>query len=197
MTKKNQTEVIAAGPPITGARKWLLRIVATSFGLGYMPVASGTFGTIPAVVGFWAIMRYAPAELQLWLLGAAVLVCSAACVIIGNWAEPYWGRKDPGRVTIDEMAGYFLTVLLFHPSHMGGFGTETGVGFVRLVAWTFLVTRILDMIKIPPARQLERLRGGWGILLDDLMSSVYAAAVLHAINRFAPQLFEMTFRGFD
>lgn len=184
MGTKSETEVIAAGPEITVTKKWLLRIVATSFGLGYMPFASGTWGTVPATAIFIAIWMYAPAAAQLWLLAAATLLSSVLCVIVGNWAEPYWGRKDPGRVTIDEMAGYFLTVLLFHPVELS---------LLRLVAWTFLVTRVMDIIKIPPARQMEKLRGGWGILLDDLMCSVYAAALLHVILRFAPQVFELTF----
>ena len=190
MRNTNETEVIAAGPQITPVRKWLLRIVATSFGLGYMPFASGTWGTIPAVGIFVAIMTCAPAAAQVWLLAAATLLSSIACVVVGNWAEPHWGRKDPGRVTIDEMAGYFLTVLLFHEV---GWHYGIEMTLIRLVAWTFLITRIMDIIKIPPARQMEKLRGGWGILLDDLMASVYAAAVLHLMLRFAPHVFELTF----
>jgi phosphatidylglycerophosphatase A len=156
---------------------WLVRIFGTSFGLGYIPFASGTFGTLPAVGMFVVVAALAPAEWLPWLLAAMTLVASAACVAIGNWAEGVWGRKDPGRFTLDEIAGYLLTVLLFHPPLTR-----------QMVAWTFLVTRMLDIVKPFPARHSERLPGGWGILLDDLISSVYAAIILYALNYYRPEL---------
>ena len=80
----------------------------------------------------------------------------------------------------DEVAGFLMTVLLFRPS---------SVSVLVTVLWAFPVTRILDMIKPPPARRLEHLPGGWGVLADDLLDSVYAAGLLHVIYLLRPEWF--------
>ena len=71
-----------------------------------------------------------------------------------------------------------LTVLLFHPSPP-----------ITTTLWAFPVTRIIDILKIPPARRLERLPAGWGVLADDLLGSVYAAAALHLLRFAGPAWF--------
>ena len=144
--------------------------VVTAGYLGYMPAASGTFGTLPAVAAFVAIMLWAPAQLQTWLILAALVVSCFATVALSPWAEKHWGKKDPGAMVMDEVAGFLLTVLLFRRGDL-----------LLLTVWAFVATRAFDIVKIPPARQCERLGGGWGILLDDLVASVQAAAFLHVV----------------
>ena len=89
-------------------------------------------------------------------------------VALGRWAEEYYQRKDSQIFVTDEVAGFLLTVLLFHDA------TQP----VLTTLWAFPVTRIIDIIKIPPAKRLEHLPRGWGVLADDLLGSVYAAIVL-------------------
>lgn len=149
-------------------KKYPLIILGTAFGTGYSPVASGTAGTFPAVGVFILISLCAGPSEAPWLIAAALAVSCVLSVILGNWAEAHWGRKDPGTFVLDEVAGYLLTVLLFR-----------GPSLPLTILWTFLATRAMDIIKIPPARQLEHLPGGWGILLDDLFCSLYAAGLLH------------------
>ncbi len=99
-------------------------------------------------------------------------------VYLGAWAEKFWGGKDPRHFVLDEVAGFFLTVLLFRVPDLG-----------LTVLWGFVATRAFDVIKPPPASSLEVLPAGWGILIDDLIASLYAAAFLHVASRLLPSLF--------
>jgi phosphatidylglycerophosphatase A len=166
-----------------GWRGRLVRVLGTSFGLGFMPKAPGTWGTLPAVAMFLAVALWVPAGWQTLTLGAMLAATSAACVVLGNWAEKVFGREDPGQFVLDEVAGFLLTVLIFHPAKLLVDGHLAG-----LTVWAFAVTRVMDIIKVPPARQMESLPGGWGILLDDLMASLYAAGLLHLIYWACPEL---------
>jgi phosphatidylglycerophosphatase A len=178
MTSRGEREH-GEGGPLSAGRAWSVRVFGASFGLGYVPFAPGTWGTLPAVGAFLLIQSLVPAEpWRTLILTSLLLAASAACVPLGNWAQSLWGRKDPRRFTLDEVAGFLLTVTLFSRG-----------GLLELTIWAFAVTRVFDIIKPPPARQLERLSGGWGILLDDLAASVYGAALLHAAHWMAPRLF--------
>jgi phosphatidylglycerophosphatase A len=100
-------------------------------------------------------------------------------VALGGWAEGYYQRKDSQIFVTDEVAGFLFTVLLFHLPGQP----------VLTTLWAFPVTRIIDIVKIPPARRLEHLPRGWGVLADDLLGSVYAAALLHAATWLWPMLY--------
>lgn len=156
-------------------RRKAFLVIGTSFGLGYAPIAPGTFGALPAVAIYVAIVLLVPTPVHFWLIGLALLIVCVATVAMSPWAEKHFGKKDPGNFVPDEVAGYLMTVWLltfplypYPPAHLG-----------LTVLWTFLVTRGVDIIKPPPCRQLEHLPKGWGILADDLFASVYAAILLH------------------
>lgn len=151
---------------------------ATALGFGYSPKIPGTVGTIPAVAGFLVIMKTVPPERQTLAIAIALGLACLISVALGPWAEKKWGRKDPKQFVLDEVAGFFLTVLLYRgPSLM-----------VTTVA-AFLATRIFDILKLPPARRLEKLPQGWGILMDDLAASVHAAIVLNLLAISLPAYF--------
>ena len=157
----------------------LLDVLGTSLGMGFIPGPRGTWGTIPAVVIYIAIAMFAGSTSIVMLASVLALSCFGS-VILGNWAERRWG-KDPGRFTLDEVAGFMLTMVGFFP----------GVAFPLPAAlWGFILTRAFDITKPFPGRRLEKLPGGWGILLDDLMCSVYAIAGMYALWQFAPFLFQ-------
>ena len=160
-------------------KDWLKTAIVTVLGCGYAPLMPGTVGALPAVACYIAIALFAPPAAQTWLVASALLVSCGLTVWLGDWAEQRWG-KDPQRFVLDEVAGFFVTILLFRPP---------GVSLTATVVWAFFLTRLFDMIKPPPCRRLERLPGGWGILLDDVWASLYAAAVLNLLLRFCPQLF--------
>lgn len=141
--------------------------ICTGFWLGYSPVASGTVGTLPAVL-IYALIRFflAPEFQRVAVLVFLALSC-LGCVALGEWAEKRSGKKDPGTFVLDEIAGFFLTVLFFS-TH----------SFFLTVFWAFLATRFFDIIKPFPASAIQDAPGGWGILLDDLFASVYAIVFL-------------------
>jgi len=152
-------------------------LIGTCLGLGYVPVAPGTAGALMGVVIFIGIVLLTPPAFHIWLIGSALLGVCFLTIITSPWAERYWKKKDPQIYVLDEVAGFLLTVLLFRTPSL-----------VHTVIWCFVITRIFDIIKIPPARQLEHLPAGWGILLDDLCSSIYAVGFLYILAAYFPVL---------
>ncbi len=142
------------------------KLIVTFGGSGLSPVAPGTTGSLAAVVVLYAIaLRNPPFWAWQAILIVGLLAASALMVALGRWIEVYFGRKDPQPVVLDEVAGICLTALLL-PLR----GTH---GIVTLLA-VLAAFRLFDVTKPPPARQLERLPAGWGILCDDLAAAVYA-----------------------
>jgi phosphatidylglycerophosphatase A len=158
-------------------------LVATCCGFGYSPIFPGTAGALWGIVIFVPIGLYVDEPWQTVLLALALVVSCSETIRLGKWAERYFDEKDSGKFVTDEVAGFLLTVLLFRIRP----GGETDVWLT--VLWAFPVTRIIDIIKVPPARQLERLPGGWGVIADDLLGSLYAAALLHALQLLCPVWF--------
>ena len=135
--------------------------VATCGGLGYIPIAPGSVGALVGV-GLTAALARLPAP-DPWIpaiVGAAALLILAMGVPAATAAEGYFGRKDPGQVIIDEVMGQMVVV-------------NPRVGWKWWLA-AYLLFRVFDVIKPFPARRLERLRGGWGIMLDDFAAGVWA-----------------------
>jgi len=139
----------------------LKELTATFFYTGYSPFASGTVGTAGALV----LALLIPASIHYGLACLIIVAITLALGIpLGFWGEKKWGRKDPGPFVLDEVAGYFVALLRFS-------GPRPGIGEL-LVA--FFVFRLFDVIKPPPARRIESLAGGWGIMLDDIVAGLYA-----------------------
>lgn len=151
--------------------------LSSSLGFGYSPIVPGTVGTLPAVAIFLVVAVTVPREYQTVLLAVLFVATCFLSILLGPWAERYWGTKDPRRFTLDEVAGFFMTVLLFR-----------GPDLLLTTVWAFTATRFFDIVKPPPAAQMERLPAGWGILLDDLIASLYAVAFLHVSAWFFPRL---------
>jgi phosphatidylglycerophosphatase A len=146
--------------------------LASCFGLGHSPIMPGTCGALVGPAIYIPLALAVPSEpLQTVLIAVALLVWCWITVALGGWAETYYQQKDSQTFVTDEVAGFLLTVLLFHDA------TQP----VLTTLWAFPVTRIIDILKIPPARRLEKLPRGWGVLADDLLGSVYAALSLHGI----------------
>lgn len=145
-------------------RDRLLAAWVTCGGLGYAPVASGTFGTLGGVAAAALIGQGAPG-LYLPLLLAVGALATFGGAAAGRWAERRYGRKDPGEFVLDEVAGYCIAAAW--PSYPGW----------EHLALAFFLFRVCDVVKPPPARRLEKLPGGWGIVLDDLAAGVWALAL--------------------
>jgi len=158
----------------------LYELAGTSFGLGYSPVAPGSVGSLPAVGIYLIIAVFASRENHAALISAALLISCVLTVFLGNWAEKTWNKVDPRCFVLDEYAGFFFTVLLFRVDSI-----------LATALWGFVMTRIADIIKPPPANMLEQIPGGWGMLLDDLAASVWAGIVLIIGAALWPSLFAL------
>lgn len=157
---------------------WKDRIVemyVTWFGLGYAPVASGTFGTLGGVA-IAALVGWTWPAHYLGLLILLTVVMSFLGALAGRWAERRYGRKDPGQFVLDEVVGYLVAALWI------GFP-----GWTHLIL-AFFLFRLTDIVKPWPARRLEKLPGGWGIVVDDLVAGAYALGILVGIRSLFPQL---------
>ncbi len=145
-----------------------LKLGFVSFGfLGLSPFAPGTVGTLGGVLLAWL---FAPSEQFLVLALVACLVLYAAGRALGEWSETFAGGKDPGFFVVDEVIGYLVTV-----------AWTSGPSLLTLVV-AFFVFRFFDIVKPPPARRFERLGGGDGILLDDVIAGLYGLAVMAVLR---------------
>lgn len=150
----------------------------TTFGLGHMRPASGTWGSLPPVIVASALILLGAGPntqplAYYGVLATILLAFSAACIMQGDAAEARFGEKDPSEAVADETAGQCIPLLAILPAN-----AETPARGLLLVAIAFFAFRILDIIKPPPAKGWQRIPGGWGILIDDLVAGVYAAAVV-------------------
>jgi phosphatidylglycerophosphatase A len=152
--------------------------LSTAFGLGYLPIAPGTWGSLFGVGIYAAISLVAPYHYRGILVAVALLIVCILSVPLGSWAERFWGETDPKPFVLDEVAGFLFTVLLFRTSDLT----------VTLI-WAFVASRVFDILKPWPAGWLERIHGGWGILLDDLCASLYAGIALNILAYHAEWLF--------
>lgn len=149
--------------------------VATSFGLGYAPIASGTFGAIPGAALAYAVAfcgaraGISPAwEIAGQVAFAALL--SGLAIPICDAAEKMFGTKDDGRIVADETLTFPVCTI--------GLPLLTAPWMLGVA---FVVNRICDIVKPPPARRLQDLHGGFGIVIDDFVACLYALAINHAI----------------
>jgi phosphatidylglycerophosphatase A len=161
----------------TAADDKLKEVCITVLGAGHLRPAPGTWGSAFAVViyaGSWWLLRTIGAPS--WAIEVVTLAGIAGSSwlsgVWGEWAIERFARKDPRQFVLDEFAGQWVA-LLWLPAV-----AATGLWqFTWVVGIQFVLFRILDVIKPPPARQLERLPAGWGVLCDDLMAGVYALAI--------------------
>jgi len=153
------------------------RLLASCFGLGWLPLAPGSWGSLPPAIIFGLLCYvHAPALLISIIMAALALYGSIICIKFVPAVIAETGKNDPGEVVADEVAGQSITYLVTP------FFLAVGTASVKQVLATtilgFLLFRLFDIIKPWPIRKLEKLREGWGVLCDDLMASVYAAIVL-------------------
>jgi phosphatidylglycerophosphatase A len=136
--------------------------IASGLGLGYIPVAPGTFGTMLAVPLFWA-MSYQPWWLYLLSLVALIALASFAA----QAASVAWGETDCQKIVIDEVAGYATTMFL-------------APALWQYALAGFIYFRIFDIVKPWPASYFDRhVHNGFGVVMDDVAAGAYACGATH------------------
>lgn len=141
--------------------KHLLNFLASGFFSGYLPKAPGTFGTL---VGMFIYLLVSP---YLIPYIAVVIFFVLISVPISTYAETHiFKEKDSPHIVIDEMVGYFVTMLSFR--------FTPDLNGIRYAILGFILFRIFDILKPTPIRQIQNLKGGWGVVMDDVLAGVFA-----------------------
>jgi len=152
------------------------RMLTSCFGLGRLPVAPGTWGSLPVMIIFGLMCRLHLSEFYISIVMAAlVLAGSVVCIKFAPEVIAATGKNDPGEVVADELAGQAVTFLAVMFLSL----KELSTGQICITAvFGFLLFRLFDIAKPWPVHRLEKLPKGWGILADDLLAGVYAGIVL-------------------
>lgn len=149
-------------------RRFIL-FLSSNAGLGYAPVAAGTFGTLAGIPAYWLLAKLPP---LLWLLTVLALFF-LSCWAAGEAGRIY-GVVDDGRIVIDELIGYLVTIALLP------FTWKTAI-------LGFLLFRVFDILKPQPARFCDKkIKNGYGVVLDDVVAGLYAALALRLILHYLP-----------
>ncbi len=141
---------------------FLEKLLGSGFYTGYIPLASGTFASVVALA-----IYFIPSFEKPLIIIPAIIIFIFLGINIGAKFEKLYG-KDPAECTIDEVVGMWIS-LLFLPKNF----------LISLIA--FVVWRTLDIVKPFPARKLESLNAGWGIMVDDIVSAIYSLIIVHLI----------------
>ena len=138
--------------------------LATGFGVGYSPIAPGTLGSLVAIPIYYFLSEIPSPLYEITLIGFFFL-----SVWISENAEIFFGKKDDQRIVIDEMVGFLITMLWVPKT-------------LPFIIIGFFLFRFFDILKPFPIRCMERkLKGGYGVVLDDVMAGVYANIVLRLV----------------
>ncbi|HEY6231388.1 MAG TPA: phosphatidylglycerophosphatase A [Pyrinomonadaceae bacterium] len=177
------TETLAATRTPHSVKSYLALSIATC-GVGYLPLAPGTWGSLLAVAVFWYARAFwaggsidhaatEPEVFFVYVLLPAIMVITFAGIWAASRTERVLKIKDPGKVVIDEVAGQLIALL---PLALTRISTP-------LVVIAFVLFRFFDMVKPYPARKFESLHGGLGIMADDLVAGAYAAVIVAFVAR--------------
>ncbi len=141
---------------------FLSKIFASVFFIGYIPFAPGTFGSLASFFFVWQVRPDTYQLLMILLIGIFLGLLSSHIV------ETNTGVKDNRKIVIDEFVGYIASILFLPLS-------------IDYLFSAFILFRFLDILKPPPIRNIEsRLRGGLGIMVDDLIAGVFVNMILQA-----------------
>ena len=138
------------------------KLIGSGFYTGYFPVASGTVGSIAAI-----IIYLIPGFEQLFIIIPSTIAFMVYGIFVGTKFEAQYG-KDPAQCTIDEVVGTWISLIALPKT-------------IWIITAAFFLWRILDIVKPPPARNLEKLKGGLGIMIDDVVSGIYTLIIMHLV----------------
>lgn len=137
-------------------------------GTGYIPKGGGTVACIIALPVAWYLAPYP------LILGGIIVVLSALGIWGAGYAERKGWKHDDSRITLDEFCGMLLASFwLPYPSSLAG--------SLLILGLAFILFRLLDILKPPPLRVIERLPSGWGVMLDDLAAALVTNGALRLI----------------
>ncbi|MEE9572970.1 MAG: phosphatidylglycerophosphatase A [Candidatus Neomarinimicrobiota bacterium] len=139
--------------------------VSTVLKIGYLPIAPGTWGSLAAIAVWFIIIE----SISTITFIVVIIIIFTFGVYTSSVTERYLKKKDPSIIIIDEWVGQWITLLFLHKSLQWG-----------LVA--FALFRLFDIWKPYPLKTIDKIQGGWGIMLDDVAAGVYALLVLSVLR---------------
>ena len=139
-------------------------VIATGFGSGFSPFAPGTAGAALATLIWYALSVLAPSFL-LCITIVLILLFTILGILSANALEPVWG-KDPSRIVVDEMVGVWIALLAVTPFNW----------YYMLLA--FILFRLFDIFKPLGIRKMEELKGGLGVMMDDVLAGIYSCILI-------------------
>ena len=153
-----------------GEAPWFHVILSTGLGTGFIPGAPGTAGAFVALL-IWYGLYFCMSVTALFCVTLALVVVTT---VVGAWTsrvmERYWG-EDPRTVVIDEYVGTWIPLLA---AAVAGSAWQTAIlGLVGFAAF-----RVIDIVKTPLCRRMERVPNGWGVMLDDVVAGTYALIIV-------------------
>ncbi|MCB5261603.1 MAG: phosphatidylglycerophosphatase A [Candidatus Cloacimonetes bacterium] len=150
-------------------------IIGSLFLIGFVPFAPGTFGSLASyglylILPSWLYDKSCPYMLPMILVALALLA-----VVICKKAEEILG-EDHGSIVLDELVGYFVATLFLPHNWLVGL-------------YAFILFRVFDIAKPFPIYRSQKLRNGWGVVIDDLLAGIYANVLLQILIRIYPKFF--------
>lgn len=139
--------------------------LSTVFKIGYLPIAPGTWGSFAALILWYLIVGFT----STFTLIVLIVIIFALGVYTSSITESYLSTKDPSIIVIDEWVGQWIALLFLPKTVLWG-----------LVA--FLLFRVFDIWKPYPISALDRIKGGFGIMADDVLAGIYALAIISVIR---------------
>lgn len=159
-----------------GKAPWLHVIISTGLGTGFIPGAPGTYDALLALAVWYELYLTVSVTTLLWI----TLILIALNMVVGVWTsnvmERYWG-PDPRTVVIDEFIGVWIPCLACAIP-----GNHTATFWLSVLG--FASFRLIDIFKPLGCRKMERFKGGWGVMLDDVLAGIYALIIVSATRIF-------------
>ena len=146
-------------------RQLIIKFLASGFYTGYFPVAPGTIGSLVGILAFFLLQG-----VPFTTYAIVVILTLIAGIYISGEAEKIYQTKDSSHIVIDEIAGIFFTFIYL----------PKGISFLLA---GFAVFRFFDILKPFPIRSIdEKIKGGWGIMFDDVLAGIYANILIRLIG---------------
>ncbi|MGA2094271.1 MAG: phosphatidylglycerophosphatase A [Sedimentisphaerales bacterium] len=158
------------------------RLLTSCFGLGWLPAAPGTWGSLPPAIAFAAVLFYSGSVQAVFFVMLGFIIAGGIiCIKFSDSAMKITASKDPGEIVADELAGQSLTFAILAMA----LNTPPPIKQIAVISVIgFVLFRFFDIFKPWPVRQLEKLPAGYGIVSDDIMAGVYAGIVLVIVTKF-------------
>lgn len=150
--------------PAVKFKAFLVKMITTGFGAGYLPWMPGTYGSLAGLGIFWLVRD------NLIFQAVSILILLSLGFWLSGKAEKLFKQKDPPLIVIDEISGMLLS-LLFVPYDL------------TVVLIAFLIFRILDTLKAYPGGKIQHIRGSMGVMADDIIAAVYTNLILQIVTR--------------